>query len=159
MKGEEYSPKQKSGDTTRGQWGEGSKATEYSANVAGRRCIRSLFWLNEQTSTVQILQIAMTAGLRKGIVEVFLDLGDLSQLIRDLESLHVLYDSSKFVVLVEVDQLLVWVQGGHSGGRVPLSTESDIRKVQTEERNRWRSRVPQHSPIVMVIPTVFGEFP
>lgn len=52
---DEGSPKQEAGGNDKRPTGEVSQPTEYFANIAGWRCVRSLFRLNEQTSTIKIL--------------------------------------------------------------------------------------------------------
>ena len=63
----------------------------------------------------------------------------------------------QFVVLIEVDQLLLRIHGGSSKRGVTLATESHIRKIEPKEGHRWRSSVPQHRPIFVVVSTMVGQ--
>jgi len=51
------------------------------------------------------MKIAMVLRIFKRDIEIFLNFGDGFKMISDLKTLHILHDSGKLVVLIEVEKL------------------------------------------------------
>lgn len=119
----------------------------------------------------------MIFGILERHIQVFLSFRNGLEVVLHLEALQVLDDSSKFQVLVEVDQFLGVIQWGKSHRGVSLATEGNIREVQacirktnrsaashvvcdrsrlTKERYCGWGGISQLGPILVVIPRMIG---
>lgn len=128
-------------------------------HITCRSCVCRLLRLHKQTAAIQVLKISTSFGILKWRIKKVLYFRNGLEVVRNLEPLHVLDDTRKLIILVEVQELLVIVQRRSSMRRITLSTKRYIREIQTKKGNsRWWG-VPKSWTVLMVIPTVVCKLP